>query len=389
LQRFRTVVVLAAATVCVASAEPAMAAPTPVSATRFVMTVDRKLELRLQDNCTSFTAIGWVELDRVKNLALFGSAGAATGAYDLEARAGTVESRGDALQLEPLGWRYDEYRRPAKLTDIGLEVANGRAYLTGNVKPGKPRSVAARRQRLALIAKPTFFSGPAHYTDKSPVPNSYLFAFQGNATVLPALAAAMEQTRCKKSRFRGPHAGPIRAGTKLGQITAQMGVAAATGLDGAVELSDEPWLSVEENDAPVTATPVAGAKRVVKGKVRSIRFALTPGTRVLLICSDGYKCEPTGGSYGLVGGFTLSVNGHTATVGDLSVTYAARSSGGPPSATINGTLDGQPVAFAVGSGGGYASTSDDFVQRLGGAWGTKLRGREVIIAPEFTSTGPA
>jgi hypothetical protein len=388
LQRLRTVVVLMAAAACIASAAPAIAAPTPVTATRFLMTVDHKLELKLLDNCTLITPIGWVELDRQKNLQAFGAASAAAGAYDQASKTGAVQGPGDALQLQPLGWNYDEYRPAAKLTGMGVEVANGRAYLTGSVKSAKQRSAAAGRQRLALIAKPKFFSGPAHYTDKSPVPNSFLFAFQGNATVMPALAAAMEKTRCKKSRIRGPHAGRIKAGAKLGQITAQMGVAAATAFDGTVDLSGEPWLSVEDTDAPVTATPTGGAKRVIKGKARSMRFALTSGTHVPLTCSDGYKCEPTGGSYGLVGGFTLDYGGHTATVGDLSITYAAGSPGDPLTATINGTLDGQPVTVGVGRGG-TSYVSDDFAQRVGGAWGTTLRGGGVIIAPAFTSTGPA
>jgi hypothetical protein len=387
---FRTVVVLAAAAAFATTAQPALAAPTPVSATRFVVTIDRKLETKLLDNCTLVTSVGWPEGDRYKNQQIFGGGGpAASGAYDLATRTGRADSSGDALQLEPLGWNNDEYRRAAKLSDVGLEVVKGRAYMTGRVSSAKGRSAAkGARKRLAVIAKPKFFSGPAHATvGGSPIPNSFLFAFQGNATVLPPLAAAMEQTRCKKSRFRGQRNGRIRAGARLGQVTAQMGVAAATGLDGTVELSGEPWLSVQENDAPVVSTPTGGAKRVIAGKARSIRFALTPGTRVQLACLDGYKCEPRAGTYGLVGGFTLSLEGKTATVGDLSITYATPSPDAATSTTINGTLDGQQVTFALGNGDPYPTS--DFLQRVGAAWGTSFYGGFVRVTPAFTSTGPA
>jgi hypothetical protein len=334
---------------------------------------------------------GWVEGERSKNVQVFGGGGGASGSYEMATRTGKVETKGGSVYFEPLGWNNDEYRRAAQLNDVGLEVVGGRGYLTGRVRSVKGRSAAAGRKRLALIPKLKFFSGPAHYADKSPVPNSYLFAFQGNATVMPALAAAMEQTRCKKSRFRGQHAGRIKAGAKLGQVTAQLGVAAATGLDGTVELSGEPWLSVEDTDTPVVATPAGGAKRVVHGMARSIRFALTPGTRVPLKCVDGYKCEPSGGTYGLVGGFTLSLEGRTATVADLSITYAAAATPDDSApATINGTLNGEPVAFAMGSAsGGDPYPTSDFTQRLGAAWGMSLTASPVLVAPSFTSTGPA
>jgi hypothetical protein len=88
----------------------------------------------------------------------------------------------------------------------------------------------------------------------------------------------------------------------------------------------------------------------------------------------------------LVGGFTLSLNGKTAAVSDLTATYATTEQG--TGITVNATLDGQPVTFAAAPSG-FPSVTTDFAQRVGAAWGTTLREGSVSVVPEFTATGPA
>ena len=66
---------------------------------------------------------------------------------------------------------------------------------------------------------------------------------RGRATVLPALAAAIERWRCRGHPANFAKRGHIRSGAPLGRVSVGLLPAAATGRAGTVTWSSPAWIS--------------------------------------------------------------------------------------------------------------------------------------------------
>ena len=376
-----------AAGVVAASVQPA-AASTPVSGLSWVVRMDNRLNGRLPPNCIGVSPLGWTGGGVDHGMQLFGtfpSFDTANGSYDPAAGGGAIAGSGDALIFDALFSSQGGGGHPFKLSAMGIERAGGRVFVTGQIHPTRTRASAARRQRIALIAHPRFLSGAAHGGKGKPdVANSFLFAIQGEATITKQLSRALSRARCTSHRFAGQGNGPIRAGTPLGLVTVQLLAGAATGLAGTAEVSQGPVFFNRQDDSPITITPTGGATFVTRQRETSLRFQLPAGTRTPLACVYGYKCEPASGGFSLPGGFVMSYNARSATVGDLAVTYSPTTTPFAPTTVVTGTLDGRPVTIATDSG-----LSDDFLSQVEAALGVELVGGDPLeIDAQFTATGP-
>jgi hypothetical protein len=259
-----------------------------------------------------------------------------------------------------------------EIDDVGLEQSGGRVDITARIRSAASRFSAARRQRIAVIAHPHFYAGPGHSfsrrgKDLGVLPNSFAMGMTGDAKVAPAFVAASRRGRCK-GRPANFERGHVRPGESLGKVTVGMGVNAATGLGGTINLG-RPQFTAGDNDDPVTVSP------------RSPKFDIPTGTRIPLQCELGANCIPTSGGFGLAGGFTLSYAGRTTTIADLAVSWG---SGGTQ---LTGTVDGQAVTVATGTGTSVDAT-DEFLAQVSAALGTDVRGTFDVVDPQFTATGP-
>jgi hypothetical protein len=245
---------------------------------------------------------------------------------------------------------------------------------------------AARRQRIAVIAHPSVKVGNGHSfsprgKDLGIQPNSFVIGLSGRATIMKAFVAATRRWRCrgKAANFKGPH---VRPGEALGKVTVGLGATTATGLAGEVVLRRVRFDDEGTGD-PITVAAVAPAvRRTVEGEPW-LRFQMQ-GVQIPLACNLGSSCAPTGGTAPLPGGFTLSLNGRSTTIGNLAVAWSLDSSGFLRH-TITGTADGQPMTILAGSG---PDATDEFLAYVGNVLGTTVRDRQGGLDAQFTSTGP-
>lgn len=306
-----------------------------------------------------------------------------TGAYDSTTGRARLVSRGDA-------WRFESYldhdRKALMLSDLGVELTRDRAYLTGVVRyRAATYASAPRRVRLAVVKRPKRLEGQAHYEDGEEIPNSWLYARQGRATVLPAFARVLERARCKRGHFVSEDTRRIRAGETLGQLTIQLRAEAAIGTGGTLDFASTPELTLDD-EIPVTVAPAGGATGtgVAKGDRPALRFAMAPGARVPLVCDRGFSCTPVpGATFALDGGFTLAAAGRTVSVTGLAMSYTARDDGAVI-ATLTGAVDGIPMAIAV-STGSSAFTTEAFDAQAGAALGGALYGLLGKLTATFTA----
>jgi hypothetical protein len=354
-----------------------------VAALSWALAVDQTgpLMTRIADNCSSLQSdSGWSEGNSdkpFKYAQVFGGSSPAGGAFDLEARSGTVSG------IASGAIRFDQIKggkRAVRVTALGFKISGGAMTVTGRLVRARTRwSAAAPRRALLRVAHVKFFSGPAHNPDGGSYPDSFLMAMQGNATIRPALAGAMNRVRCRHSRWAGAHAGAIRAGTRFGSVTVQMRPNGATGIGGSFSFAGDAF---DTESGHVTLTPTAPARRVGK----SVRFDLPAGLRTPLQCDRGFACGPAvGAQLSLAGGFVLSQNGRSATISDLSLSYAEGN--GVPDATMTGMLDGVPAVIATAANGGPSYVPSDFLDRVAAALGAEeLSGDLGAMETHFTET---
>jgi hypothetical protein len=267
---------------------------------------------------------------------------------------------------------------------MGLQFSRGRLYLTGEIR--RTRSLAAatrRRQRLAVIARPKLLAGNQRDRGKA-VPDTFLFAVQGDAKITTPLADALRRARCSGRFARGR---PLRPGARLGQMTTQLLPTAAKGLGGTVDLVGGLQLHTDVEDVDVTVTPSGGATIVqTDASDYVLRYPLPAGTATPLTCRLAGGCFPSSGGFALPGQLALSLNGQTTILAGLTVSY--RPADPAPATVVTGTLDGVPVTLANDPDNPHTLT-DDFVARVSAALGGGVAlGTIGDIDPHFTPTGP-
>jgi hypothetical protein len=371
-------------------AAPATAAGTPVGGLRWVLAMDRRLPERLSLGCVQVYGLGWAESGQSKRREPFYATPVpgyepAKGTWTPAAKAGSVAGTTGAMlfdSLAPKGARG----RSFKLANMGLQFARGRLYLTGEIRRTRALAAAARpRQRLAVIARPRLLAGNQRERGKPPVPNTFLFAVQGDAKITKPLADALRRARCSGRFARGR---PPRAGSRLGEITTQLLPTAAKGLGGTVDVVGGLQLHTDVEDVDVAVTPTGGATVVqTDASDYVLRYPLPAGTATPLTCTLSNGCFPSSGGFALPGQLALSLNGQTAILAGLTVSYTPADPA--PTTVVTGTLDGVPVTV-VNDPDNPHTLNDDFVARVSDALGGGVAlGTLGDLDPQFTSMGPA
>src|SRR4051812_43999876 len=180
-------------------APAASATPIHISALRWVMAFSYakgQFPDVIGQDCVSFGGVDWSSgRSRDKSLFLYGTPGfKASGTYDAVARRGAANESVTAFRFERVIGKGGAF----EVRDMGMDIAGGRAYVTGRIVSVKSTIAAAKRVRLAVIPHPKFLAGPSRDRKRRNIPNSFLIALQGRASVMPALAAAIERIRCKR-----------------------------------------------------------------------------------------------------------------------------------------------------------------------------------------------
>lgn len=288
-----------------------------------------------------------------------------SGSFDPATKTGRITGTGTALRFD----NFNAHSHAIRLGGFGLRGGGSSATLTGRIERTGTRFVRfGPAKSLMRLRRVTVQSGPFQRKGKD-VPDTFVMALQGNATLLPALARELTRIRC-----RGPHivtSRPIRAGMSFGVVRAQLRPDAATGIGGVFELDG---VAASDDDGAVTVTSTAPAAQAAK----VIRFGLPADLRTPLRCEASYNCAPpVGTQLALAGGFVLSQGGRSATVADLSVSYADANGRSVP--LLTGTLDGAPVTLF----------SQDFDDRAGSALGVAgLRSDVRTVGAHFAQTAP-
>jgi hypothetical protein len=387
VKRLAMLAAIAAMAPAAIGAQSAAAAGTPIGGLRWVLAVDKRLPQRLLPGCVLITGLTWREGGSTKqHETLYGTGSGydrATGTWSQGQRTGSVAGSTRALLFDSAAPKKDQGRVFA-IASPGLAFSHGRLYLIGVIR--KTRSLtaaAAPRQRLALIARPRLLSGPARVTGKPPVPNTFLFAVQGDATITKAFASALNRARCK-GRFAGGR--PVRAGIRFGQITTQLLPQAAVGLAGTVDivgglklyLQDGSNIDVAPNGGLAAATNKLGDD--------VLRATLPAGSATPLLCRLGESCFPDG-LLALPGQLTLSSGGRATVLAGLTLTFTPLGEGAHVTA-VTATLDGAPVIVANDPDAPNA-LSADLLGRVSAALGTTVEtGTIGTVEATFTSTGP-
>lgn len=370
---------LAAVTSLALVAPPAAGSGTPIGGVNWQLNADSRFENKLLGGCMLLLSYGW-RGDQV----FYFNGDPATGTWDLKSGVGALISpHDDPLQFDTL--KQTNAGRPFRIGQVGLELSHGKLYLTGTLKPSKRLAVRAlRRQRLAVIAHPRLLSGPALDNHKRPVPGSFLYAVQGTATVTTVLSRAIERVRCS-GRNANPRIPHVRAGNKLGLLTAQLLPTAADAAVSAVTMRVSEFDETKDYGAPVAVTTGDGATMDAD---RLVHFTPAPGTHVPVICELGLNCKVgPGATISPPGTFTFSDNGRSAVLGGLVISYSA-SSEGVPVPKLAGALNGVQLAVTDWSAGPSPSPTDEFLSRLSDALGTGVFGFFSIPQVALGSIGP-
>lgn len=353
---------------------------------RWVLAMDRRLPERLSLGCVQVFGLAWRESGQSKaREPLYGTPSGyerAGGTWTPAAKTGSVAATSEAILFDSLAPKRTR-GRPFKLANMGLQFSRGRLYLTGQIRRAKSLAAAAApRRRLALIARPKLLAGPQRENGK-PVPDTFLFAVQGDAKITKPLADALRRARCSGRFARGR---PLRRGARLGQITTQLLPTAASGLGGTVDLVGGLQLHTDLEDVDVSVTPTGGATIVqTDASDYVLRYPLPAGTATPLTCRLGDTCFPSSGGFSLPGQLALSLNGQTTILAGLTVSYVPADPA--PRTVVTGTLDGVPVTLASDPDNPH-TLDDDFVARVSAALGGGVAlGTIGDVDPHFTSTG--
>ncbi len=327
-------------TACLAAfavAVPARAATVPVSAVNWNLAMnDLGLYAQLSNDCIVPSAEGraWIEHDAKRP---FRYTKVFEGATEVKGSFDTAASGGSMAGVAAFDLRFDQFNRGAgafRVSGLGLRASKGRFTVTGRV--ARTRTLFARfgpLKPLLQVKRPTSESGP--FLRKGiPVPDTFVVAMDGNATVLPALAREFNRIRCRGQRYTQSRA--IRPGARFGVVQAQLRPDAAAGVGGYVELAVRRLVSA---DGSIAFAPAGTARAATK----ALRFDLPAGQRTPLACTAGYGCHPVAGTQLPLGnaGFTLSQHGRTVTFTGLTAIWADDHAGGV-TPVLSATLDGTP-----------------------------------------------
>ena len=387
-----------------AGSTSALAAPTPIAAARILIDFEGKsgrnpntLSFRLSGNCIDVSGLpGWsVEYDGIDGI--WGSAYFDTaGSIDYARRQGSITQKGGGLLFRTLVRERGDGRPSLKLTDIGVELAGSRAYMTGRLSRAAGRSAAAAKvRRVGLIRRPKLLSGPLHEAgkEKRDIADTFAIAVQGKVTLTKVFARELDRRRCREWASQG--AGPVRAGRAIGRLTAQLQAAAATGLTGTVPITVN-LMTTADDPVRVGVTDANGLPSTPDEDGNpAITLPTAPGNLTALGCVilssyPGQACAPLGGAIALAGGVVLRLGDRTATVADIAIAYASDArSDSYPSRTLTATVDGAPVTLTTSlSGSPYSSSTPAGLAAIGAALGAEVTGGLFPEPPTFTTVGP-
>jgi hypothetical protein len=210
------------------------------------------------------------------------------------------------------------------------------------------------------------------------MPDTFLMAIQGNATLAPPLAAALNRIRCHPDPFFAIKPRPVRPGLRFGFVALQLEPGAAVGVGGTAGLT--PDFEADESNATFTSDPIAPA---VRGKI-GIGLPIADGAHAAMTCVYGFRCTPAAGAeFGLAGGITVSANGRTATIDSLQMRFTPSASRASPAVTLAGDVNGQPMDLASDATGPETATSE-FLQALSSALGVSVT--RAFLGPSVTFT---
>jgi hypothetical protein len=354
-----------------AGASPADATPLPIQGVNGLLELPATkgtVVWTLGQDCISIEQAGWkVTKSRSRNVSTFVLGGTdAVGSVDASTRSGEMrEKRGVDLIFHNFNAKPD---RVLELHELGVELRGGHAYLTGRLVKGKPTFAASKRIRLATIAKPRVVSGnatvPRHPTQT--MPDTFLMAIQGNATLAAPLAAALNRIRCHPDPFFVIKPRPVRPGLRFGFVALQLEPAAAVGVGGTVGLT--PDFEADDSNATFTNSPVAPA---TQGKL-GIGLPVADGAHAAMACTYGFRCSPApGAQFGIAGGITVSANGRSATIDSLQMRFTPGGPGESPVVTLAGSVNGRQMDLTTDAVGGETATSE-FLQALSSALGVTV-----------------
>lgn len=303
-------------------------APVPVTSSNWELRLPQgAFERRLLNDCLMSSRYGFQVEFTAGSPAdhVFQGVGITTvGSFDLAAGNVSVTSNSPAFRVD----NYNVHSGAIIVGWLGLKTVGRGAVVTGRIQ--RTRTIFARvgpRRPLLRIKRLTTESGPFLRKGKE-VPDTFVIAMDGRATVLPALAREATRIRC-----RGPHivtSRPIRAGSPFGLVRLQLRPDVATGVGGTVDVKKiEANLSSDTDLTPVV-TP------------SSLHVDLPADLRTPLGCEASYNCGPAIGSQlPIGGGFTIALGDRTVTVTDLSLAYVDVNGRSTP--TVSGTVDGTPM----------------------------------------------
>ncbi len=388
-----------------ATGASAQAASMPIAAERILIDFKGKrgpdpktLFFRLAGNCIDVSPLaGWaVDFDGIDGTWGSGSLDT-TGSIDVARREGSVTStsRGAGVLFRTLFRKPGDGRPSLKLTDVGIELAGERAYLTGRLSRAASQSAAAKVQRVGLMRRPKLLMGQLHAPGKErrDIADTFAVAVQGKVTLTRVFARELERRRCRELASQG--AGPVRAGRTIGRLTAQLLAGTATGLAGTVPVGVDFSTTAED---PVRVS-VAGFDGLPVGVGENgaprITLPTAPGNLTSLGCViltryPGQACAPLGAVVALSGGVVLGLGDRTATVANLSIAYASDArSDSYPSSTLSATMNGAPVTLAASSSGSSVMVSTaEALAAIGAALGAEVEGGVWPELPTFSTVGP-
>lgn len=332
---------------------------------------------QLSYNCDDFFVGGFAEHPQGQWVYANGDA-SATGALHVRRGSGDVFIKG-------LDWQFERLPLappPVRFADVGISLRGAKVFITARITSGRAFFSAARRTPIAELHGVKTESGPLVDQHRRLIPNTVSFIGSGQATMLTAMARAIERVRCKNGR-KNPFSRPIKSGTPLGRFVFGVRPDSVVGLAGTAHIGMN--VSDGSSNDSVSVEPTGG----VAPHDNVFVAPIASGLPLRLGCSSGLSCFPSGGSVALGGGFDLVFQGHRASVANLVLT----TSGTAPDSlhqTVTGTLDGVPVTvFTKGPATeGQPRFTSDFVQRAGAALGTIIIGN-IDVALVFTRTGPA
>ncbi len=355
-------VALACCALGAAPAGPAAAAPAPSSSVRIAFTMptgERDVWPNAAAGCLSLSG-GW---SRASTPRFTGGSLRPRGLLDVSGRSGEAIVPGEAINVERILFAPS---RALAAFDVGLQLAGRDAYLSGTIRRGRLLTAKAPpRRRLARLHGAKL----AYRT----VRGRLVVTVTGRATMLAPLASMFEELRCKGPRLSGR---PIRVGAALGKVTATIQPAGATGVLASLGAA---VLVGGAADPPPGVEATGGAQTSASG----IRFATAERPRLEASCVSD-RCEPSGGSVQLVGGFDFVAGAQRLSLTNLSIAFAGEQR------TVTATVGGVSIPVAAGPAHGLLAFSDELRARLVATFGdAELDGSLSGIDLPFGHLAPA